>query len=135
VPQSNDPDSYYASRELIPSDMLGDLEGDDRKEAEKNNEAATCRSSVTSGSTSAPACPRKAGVLVDDGHNDGDLLHLIVEIKGHCLEDAKEGHHGDLLGARGESPGPVRTLGLPNSLRSIRWRQTSKPKSKPHFTR
>ena len=24
--QANDPDSYYASRELIPSDMLGDLE-------------------------------------------------------------------------------------------------------------
>ncbi len=26
VLQPNDPDSYYASRELIPSDMLGDLE-------------------------------------------------------------------------------------------------------------
>ena len=26
VLQANDPDSYYASRELIPSDMLGDLE-------------------------------------------------------------------------------------------------------------
>jgi len=29
-------------------------------------------------------------VLVDDGHRDGDLLHLIVEIKGYRREDAKE---------------------------------------------
>ena len=26
VLQPNDPDSYYASRELVPSDMLGDLQ-------------------------------------------------------------------------------------------------------------
>ena len=29
-------------------------------------------------------------VLVDDGHGDGDLLHLIIEIKGYRREDAKE---------------------------------------------
>ncbi|OGA37656.1 MAG: hypothetical protein A3G24_04375 [Betaproteobacteria bacterium RIFCSPLOWO2_12_FULL_62_13] len=29
-------------------------------------------------------------VLVDDGHGDDDLLHLIVEIKGYWREDAKE---------------------------------------------
>ena len=29
-------------------------------------------------------------VLVDDGHGDGDPLHLIVEIKGYRREDAKE---------------------------------------------
>ncbi|MBZ5501467.1 MAG: DEAD/DEAH box helicase family protein [Acidobacteriia bacterium] len=29
-------------------------------------------------------------VLVDDGHGEGDLLHLIVEIKGYRREDAKE---------------------------------------------
>jgi len=29
-------------------------------------------------------------VLVDDGHGDEDLLHLIVEIKGYRGEDAKE---------------------------------------------
>lgn len=29
-------------------------------------------------------------VLVDDGHGDRDLLHLIVEIKGYRREDAKE---------------------------------------------
>ncbi len=29
-------------------------------------------------------------VLVDDGHGDHDLLHLIVEIKGYRREDAKE---------------------------------------------
>ena len=29
-------------------------------------------------------------VLVDDGHRDDDLLHLVVEIKGYRREDAKE---------------------------------------------
>ncbi len=29
-------------------------------------------------------------VLVDDGHGEHDLLHLIVEIKGYRREDAKE---------------------------------------------
>jgi len=29
-------------------------------------------------------------VVVDDGHGDGDLLHLVVEIKGYRREDAKE---------------------------------------------
>lgn len=29
-------------------------------------------------------------VLVDDGHGDTDLLHLVVEIKGYRREDAKE---------------------------------------------
>ena len=29
-------------------------------------------------------------VLVDDGHGEGDLLHLVVEIKGYRGEDAKE---------------------------------------------
>ncbi|HET7178673.1 MAG TPA: hypothetical protein VFI14_03075, partial [Chryseosolibacter sp.] len=29
-------------------------------------------------------------VLVDDGHGEQDLLHLIVEIKGYRREDAKE---------------------------------------------
>lgn len=29
-------------------------------------------------------------VLIDDGHGPGDLLHLIVEIKGYRREDAKE---------------------------------------------
>jgi type III restriction enzyme len=29
-------------------------------------------------------------VLLDDGHGDNDLLHLIVEIKGYRREDAKE---------------------------------------------
>ena len=29
-------------------------------------------------------------VLVDDGRGDGDLLHLVVEIKGYRREDAKE---------------------------------------------
>ena len=29
-------------------------------------------------------------VLVDDGHGAGDLLHLVVEIKGYRGENAKE---------------------------------------------
>ena len=29
-------------------------------------------------------------VLVDDGHGPGNLLHLVVEIKGYRREDAKE---------------------------------------------
>jgi type III restriction enzyme len=29
-------------------------------------------------------------VLVDDGHGDDDLLHLVVEIKGYRREDARE---------------------------------------------
>lgn len=29
-------------------------------------------------------------VLVDDGHGDNDLLHLVVEIKGYRREDAKD---------------------------------------------
>lgn len=29
-------------------------------------------------------------VLVDDGHGDENLLHLVVEIKGYRQEDAKE---------------------------------------------
>jgi len=29
-------------------------------------------------------------VVVDDGHGPGDLLHLVVEIKGYRREDAKE---------------------------------------------
>jgi type III restriction enzyme len=29
-------------------------------------------------------------VVVDDGHGDDDLLHLVVEIKGYRREDAKE---------------------------------------------
>jgi type III restriction enzyme len=29
-------------------------------------------------------------VLVDDGHGEKDLLHIIVEIKGYRREDAKE---------------------------------------------
>ena len=29
-------------------------------------------------------------MLVDDGHGDDDLLHLVAEIKGYRREDAKE---------------------------------------------
>ena len=41
-------------------------------------------------------------VLVDDGRDDDDLLHLVVEIKGYRREDAKdkEIHHGEPTGCR-----------------------------------
>src|SRR5690606_17036631 len=29
-------------------------------------------------------------ILIDDGHGDDDLLHLVIEIKGYRREDAKE---------------------------------------------
>ena len=29
-------------------------------------------------------------VLVDDGHGEDDLLHLVVEVKGYRREDAKD---------------------------------------------
>jgi type III restriction enzyme len=33
---------------------------------------------------------RSSPFLVEDGHGEDDLLHLIVEIKGYRKEDAKE---------------------------------------------
>src|SRR2546430_11496995 len=35
-------------------------------------------------------------VLVDDGHGDQDLLHLVVEIKGYRREDRSEEHTSEL---------------------------------------
>lgn len=91
-----------------------DLKGDDRKEAEENNEAARLWI------TGLEAVKRKLGVArvfdlsatpfflrgsgyaegtlfpwpdfivrVDDGHGEDDLLNLVVEIKGFRGEDAK----------------------------------------------
>ena len=49
-------------------------------------------------------------VLVDDGHGDDDLLHLVVEIKGYRRE-GEEGDDGHLLGPGREPPGIIRPLG------------------------
>jgi hypothetical protein len=63
VLQPNDPDSYYKNRELIPDDMLGDL--DRAKNSCRASRWPTtspvrrCPSSTTSGSTSAAKCPGK----------------------------------------------------------------------------
>ena len=45
-------------------------------------------------------------VLVDDGHGDDDLLHLVVEIKGYRARgrQGEEVDDGHLLGARREQP-------------------------------
>ena len=67
-------------------------------------------------------------VLVDDGHGDDDLLHLVVEIKGYRREDAKEkkATHGHLLGARRKPLRRLRPLGLrQNSPTCIRSRKIS----------
>ena len=77
-------------------------------------------------------------VLVDDGHGDEDLLHLVVEIKGYRREDAKEkkSDDGDLLGARREQPRHASAAGrLRSSLRSTRSRPTSRPRSRASSTR
>ena len=61
-------------------------------------------------------------VLVDDGHGEDDLLHLVVEIKGYRREDAKEKKidDGDLLGSRREQQRQVRPLGLRRVHRGVR---------------
>ncbi len=72
-------------------------------------------------------------VLVDDGHGDDDLLHLVVEIKGYRRRgrQGEEGHDGDLLGAGREQPRHATAAGpSPSSPRSTRSRPTSRPRSK-----
>jgi type III restriction enzyme len=51
-------------------------------------------------------------VLIDDGHSDDDLLHLIVEIKGYRGEDAK---------VKKETMGTYWIPGVNNSSRYGRW--------------
>ena len=77
-------------------------------------------------------------VLVDDGHGDDDLLHLVVEIKGYRREDAKEkkADDGHLLGAWREQPRRRTAAGpSPSSPTSTRSRLTSRPRSRASSTR
>ena len=53
-------------------------------------------------------------VLIDDGHGEDDPLHLVVEIKGRKLEDAKEkkATMDTYWVPGGQQPGHVRPLGV-----------------------
>ncbi len=58
--------------------------------------APTSRTTTSASKCPIATAPRRGKylpdfiVLVDDGHGDDDLLHLVVEIKGYRREDAKE---------------------------------------------
>ena len=77
-------------------------------------------------------------VLVDDGHGDDDLLHLIVEIKGYRREDAKEKKSTMdtywVPGVNQQRPamvaGPLRS-----SQRYTRWNRISKQGRSANSTR
>ena len=94
--------------------------------------------------TSASRCPTATAprsrrylpdfiVLVDDGHGDDDLLHLVVEIKGYRREDAKEKKATmDTYWVPGvNNLGTTAAGPSPSSPRSTRSRPTSRPRSKP----
>ena len=74
-----------------------DWEAEFCRVAESHPRCAPTSRTTTSGSRCRIATARRAAkylpdfiVLVDDGHGDDDLLHLVVEIKGYRREDAKE---------------------------------------------
>ena len=73
--------------------------------------ASKCRTATAR--RRASTCPDFI-VLVDDGHGDDDLLHLIVEIKGYRREDAKEKKSTmeTYWVPRREQPRPLRPLGV-----------------------
>ena len=76
-------------------------------------------------------------VLVDDGHGDDDLLHLVVEIKGYRGEDAKEKKSTmETYWVPGvNNLGRVRALGVRRVHRRLRRsRPTSRPRSKAPST-
>ncbi len=87
-------EAHHCYREKPDADEDGDLKGDDKKEAEKNNEAARLWISgfevpYRYGSETR-RYPPDFVVRVEDGHGEEDLLNLIVEIKGYRHEHAKE---------------------------------------------
>ncbi len=87
-------EAHHCYREKPDADEDGDLKGDDKKEAEKNNETARLWISGLEvpyryGSETRRYLPDFV-VRVEDGHGEEDLLNLIVEIKGYRHEDAKE---------------------------------------------
>ena len=76
-------------------------------------------------------------MLVDDGHGDDDLLHLIVEIKGYRREDAKEKKSTmETYWVPGvNNLGNMAAGHLPSSPRSIRSKPSSRPRSEAEFNK
>ena len=81
----NDPESYYASRELVPTDMLADL---GRAEIFVANQGLGFAVPYRMGGEARTYVPDFI-VRVDDGHGADDPLNLVVEVKGYRREDAK----------------------------------------------
>jgi len=72
VPQPNDPDSYYESRELVPGDMLGDL--DHAKIVITNYHALKMRERIELSAGGAHSCKATARNLTR-WKPKGQMLH------------------------------------------------------------
>ena len=114
VLQPNDPDSYYQSRELVPGDMLPDLQK--ARIVITNFHAFKLRDRMELSKGGRSLLQGRVGLVIEyqnvlDAHElehdplkhlpfclqsrehlngDDDLLHLVVEIKDYRGEDAKE---------------------------------------------
>ena len=76
-------------------------------------------------------------VLVEDGHGEDDLLHLVVEVKGYRREDAKDKKLTmesywipGVNNSKNSAAGP-----LPSLLRCLAWRPISPRASRASFGR
>lgn len=96
VLQPNDPDSYYKSREIVPSDMLGEIQK--AKIVITNYHAFKLRERTDVAKGTRAAIEGWRGEKLQTLETEGqmlqrvmpDPLNLIVEIKGYRGEDAKE---------------------------------------------
>ena len=109
VLQPNDPDSYYQSRELVPGDMLGDL---DRAKIVITNFHAFKRRETMEVSRGGRALLRGRGPDLESTESDGQMLQRVMpELMGmknvlalndeahHCYrEKPGEDDEGDLKG-------------------------------------
>jgi type III restriction enzyme len=93
VLQPNDPDSYYASRELVPSDMLGDLE---RAKIVITNYHAFKRRERMELSRGGRALLQGRGQALNTLETEGQMLQRVMpEFMGlkHILVINDEAHH------------------------------------------
>ena len=93
VLQPNDPDSYYASRELAPQDMLGDLE---RAKIRITNYHAFMRREVLELSKGGRALLRGRGPDLRTQETEGQMLKRVMpELLGlrHIMVLNDEAHH------------------------------------------
>ena len=93
VLQPNDPDSYYQSRELVPSDMLGDL---DRAKIVITNFHAFMARETLSLSKGGRAFLQGRGSEISSLENEGQVLKRVIpELLGlkNILALNDEGHH------------------------------------------